>query len=769
MCLKISSGLTASEYDRVLLWCGWHAAHCATSCCERRACGAVLIRRASSMGSCDVIISMSDSLLSIATYFLRRERKEIERDGDSSGREGRFLSTMPRVRKLRIGFLNPGSLGAHHDEFMLAIDRHDVDIMALNETWLREGEEGRAPHIPGYRLRHKPRPAAVRGRGGGVGYYIRRGISARTLIHPITSPDIEQMWLRVSVGGKKLIIGTAYRPPWLNPRTFFDGLTETFTTLCDYDHIVLMGDFNINFLDTNNYCTRLLIDFLTFSNLNQIVKDPTHFTSHSETLIDLVCVDGNTSQVRVDYIHELSSHAFLSFDFNIRKEKPKPLLKFYRKINNITENDLKDYLTNFNLQFENIYDVNSLVSEFNSIRDDIHISFYKDLKSEVELAIHREKSAYFTHFINNNTKRPKYMWKHLKNIFNYKKKRDCFLPDHLSDPNLLNHFFLDLPGNNDVTLSDLNFYTSNRYCSSSFALNQVDDITVLKTLRSIKSKAIGSDGISMDMIYSGLPFISETIVNIVNTSIRTSTFPYLWKNAIVKPIPKIDNPINISDFRPISILPSLSKVLEKIVCFQLTDYLEANEILPCVQSGFRKGRSTSTALANVVDDVLRAQDAGEGTILVLLDFSRAFDTINLALLLSKLHYYGFSADTIRWFDSYLNNRSQVVEVTREDGSKCVSGSSTITRGVPQGSILGSVLFSLYCADIVNSIHFCNYHIYADDIQLYLSFKPTDLNIALNKLNEDLKRITTWSNSNCLILNPKNTKYMILGRQLRYTR
>ncbi|CAG9574836.1 unnamed protein product [Danaus chrysippus] len=461
--------------------------------------------------------SLRDDLLRAA-----RVRRSVDTSGVIDGEPRRFFINerlTPYNRYLLFRAKEEGSLGTHHDEFMLAINRHDVDIMALNETWLREGEEGRAPNIPGYRLRHKPRPAEVRGRGGGVGYYIRRGITARTLIQPSTSPDIEQMWLSVSVGGKKLVIGTAYRPPWLNPFKFFEGLTEMFTTLPVHDHVVLVGDFNINFYESDNYCTRTLCEFLMYTNLKQIVNKPTHFTAHSETLIDLVCVDGNTSEVWVDYIHELSSHAFLSFEFNIRKYKPKPLRKSYRKISSINENDLKNYLTNFNQQCLNIYDVNSLVSQFNSMllsvfdslapqlcglfkesqypwityninemirtrneahirsrhtQKDTHIAYYKDLKSEVELAIHREKGAYFTQFINNNAKRPKFMWKHLKNILAYKKKRDTTcLPDHLSEPNNFNRFFLTLPGNSDVASSDIHYYTKNRHFSNCFVLKQI--------------------------------------------------------------------------------------------------------------------------------------------------------------------------------------------------------------------------------------------------------------------------------------------------------
>lgn len=124
----------------------------------------------------------------------------------------------------------------------------------------------------------------------------------------------------------------------------------------------------------------------------------------------------------------------------------------------------------------------------------------------------------------------------------------------------------------------------------------------------------------------------------------------------------------------------------------MIEYLEANNILPDLQSGFRQGRGTATALADVVGNILEARDRGEGTILALLDFSRAFDAINTTLLLSKLVFYGFDSDAVEWFRSYLSGRSQYVEMHKEDGSIVSSSPLRVSRGVPQGSILGLLLY-----------------------------------------------------------------------------
>lgn len=331
-----------------------------------------------------------------------------------------------------------------------------------------------------------------------------------------------------------------------------------------------------------------------------------------------------------------------------------------------------------------------------------------------------------------------------------------------NDPNAINDHFLNVPGNLNVTISDLTYFEYHKFSNCSFFLKPTNSQIVLKYLKEIKTNALGVDGVSFDMISLTLPQSLDTITAIINKSIISGKFPTLWKTAIVKPIPKIPNPVEIKDLRPISLLPCLSKVLEKVVCSQVTEFLEEHNILPDMQSGFRKSRGTNTALLDVTDNILAAQDEGMGTILVLLDFSRAFDSINTSLMLSKLNFYGFDSSVINWFHSYLSERSQYVQIQKDNGEVLRSVEREVRRGVPQGSILGPLLFILYSADIINRIRHCKFHIYADDIQMYLSFKPEDIRSAELNLNADLERVQAWSVSNSLLLNAKKTKYMILG-------
>lgn len=283
----------------------------------------------------------------------------------------------------------------------------------------------------------------------------------------------------------------------------------------------------------------------------------------------------------------------------------------------------------------------------------------------------------------------------------------------------------------------------------------------------LKSNSEGYDHITLKMLLLTIPSSIDIITSLINYSISSCTFPDVWKTAIVRPIPKNNTPNELKDLRPISILPCMSKIMEKVVCQQMTSYLENNKILPALQSGFRRGRSTTTALIDVTDNIIASQDRGMCSLLLLLDFSRAFDSINIPLLISKLSYYGFEPTALRWFNSYLSNRRQYVELKHSTGAVLSSSIAEVNRGVPQGSILGPILFILYSADITNCIKHCKYHIYADDIQLYIDFLPGNLDAALLNLNKDLDMIVKWATNNCLLLNPKKTKFMVLGskRQL----
>ena len=201
----------------------------------------------------------------------------------------------------------------------------------------------------------------------------------------------------------------------------------------------------------------------------------------------------------------------------------------------------------------------------------------------------------------------------------------------------------------------------------------------------------------------------------------------------------------------------MSKIIEKLVCKQLTDYFKMYNLFDTFQSGFRAQHSTGTALLKVTDDIFRSIDNSNVTLLLLLDYSKAFDTINHHILLAKMKALGVANSALNWFNSYLSNRYQRV-VTPKDKSDW----KHVINGVPQGSILGPFLFTIMISDFSSCITNCNYHMYADDTQLYCPSSVDDLTETISLINSDLENVAGYSYKNGLRLNPSKTVFMIIG-------
>ena len=211
--------------------------------------------------------------------------------------------------------------------------------------------------------------------------------------------------------------------------------------------------------------------------------------------------------------------------------------------------------------------------------------------------------------------------------------------------------------------------------------------------------------------------IGERLVTLFNSSFARGVFPGLWKRARIVPLKECSAPKSPKDFRPIAILSFLSKVLEKIAHDQMREYIEKNKLLDIMQTGFRKHHSTETAVLRLIDAIRTGLDKGLVTILLLFDFSKAFDTISPCKLLVKLRSLGFSRAALLWIDSYISGREQMVTIC----SKVHSSWLKTNLGVPQGSVLGPLLFCLYINDLGDVLDSgCIEHIlYADDLQIYI--------------------------------------------------
>ena len=300
-------------------------------------------------------------------------------------------------------------------------------------------------------------------------------------------------------------------------------------------------------------------------------------------------------------------------------------------------------------------------------------------------------------------------------------------------------------------------YEKNPPTIHKFNFTEVNEREVIKTAKSLKSTSFGVDKINSYILKLIINRIGVVVTDIINTSFKTKIFPTRWKSAIITPIPKVDYPSKEKDFRPISLLCTISKILEKIANKQILVYLIKHALLDTCQSAYKPHHGCITALLKVVDDILDGIDDSEATLLVLLDFSKAFDTVNHRLLLEKLSILGFQDSALQWVKSYLSDRKQQVKTENE-----VSDFISLKNGVPQGSILGPLLFTIMVLDIRQHINFASHHSYADDLQLYKSFKPAAVNDAIISMNRDLENVSEYCHNSALKINEDKCFYMIVG-------
>jgi hypothetical protein len=285
----------------------------------------------------------------------------------------------------------------------------------------------------------------------------------------------------------------------------------------------------------------------------------------------------------------------------------------------------------------------------------------------------------------------------------------------------------------------------------------VDD--VISQTRRLPDKSSAADPLPTHVLKRIIDQIAPFVAKLFNCSLYTGQFPSEFKEAFITPIinkPSLDS-ADVSSYGPISNLSVLSKLFERLVSRQLMEYLTSEDLLPHLQSGFRPGHSTETAVLRVMNDILMTVDRGELAALVLLDLSAAFDTVDHTVLLERLRVsFGIDGVALEWFRSYLFNRSQYV--------LCGSSRSQTVRlvcGVPQGSVLGPILFILYTADLVSLVKNCNFtpHIYADDTHIFGSCTPSEVDSFLSKVSGCVCAVAEWTRSNRLQLNSEKTELL----------
>jgi hypothetical protein len=396
---------------------------------------------------------------------------------------------------------------------------------------------------------------------------------------------------------------------------------------------------------------------------------------------------------------------------------------------------------------------------------------YKTYKNKLNSLIRSAKKMHWEKVFDKTENNSKNTWKNINLLLN-RSSKDANIPKQmelknitynspLSVANAFNDFFTfigsDLASQIPNSLTDPKTYLPQVNFVNSFVLIPTTHEEVSKLLMKLKPKSSSShDSISPKIVKKMQEGIIQPLVHIINQSLLTGQIPKNMKLAKVIPIFKSGEKFQIKNYRPISLLPTFSKLLERIVYDRLYKYLVVNKILTPCQYGFQKAKSTETAILELIDRLVTSIANGNYCIGIFLDLSKAFDTLNHSLLLTKLEHYGIRGLAHTWFKNYLADRRQFTSVNSSD-----SVVSAVTCGVPQGSILGPLLFLVYINDLVNVSNIGNMILFADDTNLI--YENRTLAELIPTVNIDLERVTDWFRINKLSLNVDKTKFINFRR------
>ena len=397
---------------------------------------------------------------------------------------------------------------------------------------------------------------------------------------------------------------------------------------------------------------------------------------------------------------------------------------------------------------------------------------YKKLEKFCDKHVDIAKKKYYKKFFDEHKDNSKKQWEMINSLLNRNKnnKQPASIKLHnsegnsISDPTkvatMFNQYFSNIASNLKSNVNTrLTFDPGGFLVNSSpysMHVNQVDNSEVYEIVKSLKNKSTLDSKISALKIANSVYSFTDTLAKMINKSFDEGKFPKMLKTARVVPIHKEGSKTDVANYRPISLLSSFSKIYEKLMHKRLLTFLDHNEVLFENQYGFRPGRSCEHALLNAQNTILNSLNKNEVALLLLIDFSKAFDMVDHDILLNKLYHYGVRGIAHKWFKSYLENRKQFVSIEGHNSSH-----ETQQYGVPQGSILGPLLFIIYINDFPGVSKLAKFIMYADDANIIITGMSVDE--VYQKLFNLSSEILNWVNSNGLAINLKKTKYMVFAR------
>ena len=666
--------------------------------------------------------------------------------------------------------------------------------------------------IPNYKLIFNSRNT----RGGGLLLAINDEIKFEKLEDFCLMLDhIETLFVKIFIDNQSYVIGTVYRPPNSNIIQFFESYRYLLEHIKD-EKCYLSGDYNLDLLQYDKKPNvRTFVDLSMEFCFLPLISKPTRVTDHSATLIDHFWTNNLVEEVASGVLLSDASDHFAPFIWmnspSTNDRLPDKNSISYRQWKNLECEEFDSYLYEklVNLEshigFNSNHDVQNLSSAISDAinkfcplktkkgtnlknkpwftsdlksmckeKNSIHkkylkrpITFgaeYRRIRNSLNNLLKSRKKQYYKNLLFKYRNDCKKTWNVLNELLGRTKCDSlCTLEidGEISEnkeliSNKFNNYFANVTTEivRSLPTSNVSFtqFLHGNY-PSSFVLNQTTPAGIEKIIRNLNSTGGGYPDIPAKVFKNSSTLLSEPISFLLNKCIESGCYPDCLKIAKIIPLFKAKNKLNVRNYRPISLLPVISKIFERHIYNELISYVESEKILSCEQSGFRKESSTNIAIAKLLNQIIEGIEAKKLGLCVFLDLQKAFDMVDHNILLEKLQFYGIRGTPLKILESFLHNRKQYVYV---NGTP--SHFSDIIRGVPQGSVLSGLLFLLFINDIVNCSNIVHFNLFADDTSIYLQEKNIDDLYQI--MNRELIKVNVWLCANKLSLNVEKTIYLL---------
>lgn len=694
-------------------------------------------------------------------------------------------------------------------------------VMAFSESWIKDHSE-KHYGIDGYATEHLFRKNRS---GGGVSLYIKDSIEyhVREDLNILES-HIEAIFIEIngeSINKSKNVICCAlYRPPDTDVKLFNKAITNILEKIKTERKICyLAGDFNINVMNIDKHSdTNEFIEIMFAYSMIPNISKPTRVTRLTSSLIDNIFTNDLFDSDRIlngILYTDVSDHfPVFHIDYSLKSDpKPTHVHKRYYNQQNLdkftSQLEAEDWnevyscidpqlaYSIFHAKISKIYDEcfplkrvkigyrnrkpwltealkksikhkNKLFKRKNKSGYPEHEVDYKRYRNCLNKLLHNAERDHYEALLNQNKNNMKNTWKILKDVINSKKKsvscsrfkvNDTIVTDSKVIANDFNQFYVNVGPNlaskipKHETSPTENIRNRNMY---SMLVEPVVEEEVLKIIHQLKISSAGWDSIDSCVVKKTCLSFIFPLTHVMNLSLMRGIVPIELKIARVLPLFKSGDTMLFSNYRPVSVLPLFSKILERLMYTRLLSFVNKHNILYKFQFGFRKGHSPNLALIYLIDRITSALEKGDYVLGIFLDFSKAFDTVDHQILFKKLEYYGVRGCALDWFKSYLKNREQFVVYNGVSSNK-----SKISCGVPQGSILGPLLFLIYVNDLADVSEELFSLLFADDSNIFLS--GTNIDSLIESMNKEMLKVVKWLQINKLSLNLKKTHFMIFRK------